>query len=185
MSDERIFRTLVHALRHDPWKYGLELDEEGFAAIEDLVTGLRFDRYDWALLESVDVVRVLRELGAGRIEHRGSHVRARYGHSIELGSLPPMEAPPDILFHGTTDLALPLILRDGLKPMDRRFVHLTSDHGYAYRVANARQSQAVVIINTARAANAGLHFRRSTEHIWLTEHIKPNCLLAQSKTACS
>ena len=176
MSDERIFRTIIHALRHDPWKYGLELDGEGSVAFADLVTGLRFDRYDWALLETTDVERVVRDFGASRFDFRDGRIRATYGHSVDLGKLPSVEMPPDVLFHGTTDEALPLILRDGLKPMGRRFVHLTSDRDYAVRVANAKVGQVVLVVLAAEASASGHVFRRANEHVWLTVQVDARVL---------
>jgi putative RNA 2'-phosphotransferase len=169
VSEEKIFRTIIHALRHDPWKYGLELDTEGCVAFEDLVIGLRFDRYAWALLESSEVERVVRTFGEGRFEISDGRVRATYGHSIELGRLPPIEEPPMVLFHGSTEEVLALILQQGLKPIGRRFVHLTSDRGYALRVAAAKGGQAVLVINAAQASAAGASFRRANEHVWLAE----------------
>lgn len=167
MNDERLFRTIIHALRHDPWKYGLELDDGGFVLFQDLVIGLRFDRYDWALLEVADVERVIHDRGEARFERRDGRIRASYGHSIELGKLPPIETPPELLFHGTAEAAVPLILTDGLKPMGRRFVHLTSDCDYAQRVANAKSGSVILVVAAAEAHAGGLIFRRANEHVWL------------------
>ncbi len=176
MNDERLFRTMIHALRHDPWKYGLELDDDGFTFFEDLVTGLRFDRYDWALLEIGDVERVLHDRGEARFERHDGRIRARYGHSIELGKLPPVETPPELLFHGTLESVLLLILTDGLKPMSRRFVHLTSDRDYADRVARAKNGNKVLAVLAAKAHAAGATFYRANEHVWLTQHVAASFL---------
>ncbi len=173
MSEEKLFRTIIHALRHDPWKYGLELDAEGYVAFDDLVTGLRFDRYAWALLESAEVERVVRTFGEGRFDFPDGRIRATYGHSFELGSLPAQEEPPKLLFHGTTDEALPLIHQQGLNPLGRQFVHLTSDRDYAVRVAAAKGGSAILVIDAAQASAAGASFRRANEHVWLVEKVEP------------
>jgi putative RNA 2'-phosphotransferase len=100
-------------------------------------------------------------------------IRATYGHSIELGKPPPVASPPPLLFHGTTEEVLPTIRREGLKPMGRRFVHLTSDREYALQVANAKQSHTVVIVRAAAANIAGRVFRCASSRVWLTERIEP------------
>ena len=173
---ERILRTLAYALRHDPWQFGLDLDEGGWTPIDQVVEALRFDRYEWALLEWSHVELALQ--GSGRYEVRSGRIRAAYGHSVPLGILPAVCVPPPALFHGTADEALPMILRDGLKPMGRRFVHLSSDRAYALRVANAKLGNAVLVVLADQAHAAGLTFRRANEHVWLTEPVDPPFLAA-------
>ena len=110
----KLVSTLAFALRHHPAQFGLCLDEEGWTSLGDLVVAIRFDRYDWALLDEA-LVKVAIE-GIDRFEIRGGRIRATYGHSIELGKLPPIVAPPPVLFHGTTEEALATIRHQGLKP---------------------------------------------------------------------
>jgi len=159
LDREKLVRTIGFALRHNPAQFGLDLDEEGWACLPDLVIALRFDRYDWALLNE----KLLKTAIAGmdRFEIRGGRIRATYGHSIELGKLPPIVSPPPQLFHGTTQDALPAICRDGLRPMGRRFVHLTSDRVYALLVANAKAKagQTIIVVHAAAANTAGRVFR--------------------------
>jgi putative RNA 2'-phosphotransferase len=167
----RLVRTIGFALRHNPAHFGLDLDEGGWASLEDLVIAIRFDRYDWALIDEPVLKAVIG--GSDRFEIRDSRIRATYGHSIELGKPPPVAAPPPLLFHGTTEEALEAIRREGLKPMGRRFVHLTSDREYAMQVANAKQSDTVVIVQAATANIAGRVFRCASSRVWLTERIEP------------
>jgi putative RNA 2'-phosphotransferase len=167
----RLVRTIGFALRHNPAHFGLDLDEAGWVSLEDLVIALRFHRYDWALLDEPLFQAVID--GSDRFEIRDSRIRATYGHSIELGKPPPVAAPPPMLFHGTTEDALDAIRREGLKPMRRRFVHLTSDPEYAMQVANAKQSHTVVIVRAATANIAGRVFHCASSRVWLTEWIEP------------
>ena len=37
----KLSRTVSHALRHEPWLYGLELDSYGWARLIELVVSLR------------------------------------------------------------------------------------------------------------------------------------------------
>ncbi|MBX9681398.1 MAG: RNA 2'-phosphotransferase [Gemmataceae bacterium] len=183
-TGDRLFRTVLHALRHDPWKYGLELDADGFARLDDVATGLRFDRYEWALLKRTDVEAVVRQFGVERLEVRGGLVGASYGHSFSHGILPPLAAPPDVLFHGTTAEAVEEIRRDGLKPMGRRFVHLTADREYAARVAAAKGGRTVLLVQ-AKEASRSIGFRRANAHVWLTDEVPPAFLDTASAAASS
>ena len=74
----------------------------------------------------------------------GTKIRARQGHSvkIELG-LEPL-APPDLLFHGTATKTLPVILNEGLKPMNRHHVHLSEDTATAVKVGRRHGKPAVL-----------------------------------------
>lgn len=56
----------------------------------------------------------------------GTMIRPSQGHSVpvELGLA--AAVPPNVLFHGTGDAALPAIRREGLRPMRRHHVHLSA-----------------------------------------------------------
>ena len=58
-----------------------------------------------------------------------SSVRALYGHSIDVDLELESTTPPTILYHGTSLKSYESIMKDGLKPRKRNFVHLseTSD----------------------------------------------------------
>lgn len=175
IDSDRLVSTLAFALRHDPARFGLDLDDEGWTNLEDLVIAIRFDRYDWALVDEEAIRTAIG--GMDRFQIRDARIRATYGHSIELGKLPPVAVPPQVLFHGTTNEALPAIRREGLRPIGRRFVHLTSDHEYALQVANAKQGQAVVLVRAAEAHATGQIFRRANDHVWLTDQVEASFLV--------
>ena len=175
-DEERLIRTISHALRHDPWKYGLEIDIEGWTSLNDLVLALRFDRYDWAMLEPAIVERIVRGNDPGRFEICDARVRAVYGHSIDLAKMPPIECPPELLFHGTAQEALAGIFANGLLPMGRRFVHLTAKQDYAIQIAEVRNPGSVLLIDARTAYDRGHVFRRANQHVWLTEIVEP-CFL--------
>lgn len=178
---EKLARTLAFALRHEPAQFGLDLDEEGWTNLEDLVISIRFDRYDWALVDEMAVRTAIG--GMDRFQIRDGRIRATYGHSVELGRLPPVASPPTVLFHGTTNDALPAIRREGLRPIGRRFVHLTSDREYAICVANAKKGEAVVRVRAADAHASGRVFRRANEHVWLTDQVEATFLTSETEQA--
>lgn len=62
--------------------------------------------------------------------------------AVELG-LPPTP-PPAVLYHGTASATVPVILREGLRPMSRQDVHLSAEQETAVR-AGARHGRPVVL----------------------------------------
>ena len=51
IDPQRIVRLLGFALRHQPLRFGVALDDEGFAGLDELVVGIQFSHYDWATLD--------------------------------------------------------------------------------------------------------------------------------------
>lgn len=47
LSDVDLSRAVSHALRHEPWLYELELDEEGWAPIDQLLDAPREKGGGW------------------------------------------------------------------------------------------------------------------------------------------
>ena len=59
MSNDELSKVLSHALRHEPWLYELELDEEGWVEVAALLAALRSQRHEWRHLAQQDLVRVI------------------------------------------------------------------------------------------------------------------------------
>ena len=172
----RLVRVLAFALRHHPLRFGVALDDEGFTALDDLVVGIRFSHYDWAALDRGQIEAAIRGTDPGRFEVRHGLVRARYGHSVALGSPGELRPPPDVLFHGTSADAVATVLATGLRPMNRAFVHLTSDPDYAAQVVTAKGGGEVIRIRASEAGDAGTEFFRANPHVWLCRSVPPTFL---------
>ena len=74
--------TISHALRHEPWLYEVELDEEGWVDVKALLSALRKERREWRQLSEEDVLQVIEAADKQRFELLGGRVRALYGHSL-------------------------------------------------------------------------------------------------------
>lgn len=120
-------KAVSHALRHEPWLYELELDGEGWTSVDALLAALRGTNPAWSGLALADLELMIAQSEKKRHELRDGKIRAFYGHStpqkLELKSV----APPAILYHGTSPEAVATILREGLRPMGRQYVHLSAD----------------------------------------------------------
>lgn len=160
-------KYLSLVLRHRPEVIGLKLDESGWADIDELLA-----KSDFTLEE---LQRIAAECPKQRFHIEGKRIRANQGHSlhVQLGYEP--AEPPATLFHGTHPAAVPAILAEGLKKMNRHYVHLSSDESTAARVGQ-RRGKPVICVDAGRMAADGFGFAVSKNGVWLTEHVPPNYL---------
>ena len=123
LAPERLSRFLTFLLRHKPKDYPLAIDREGFAPLPEVVDMVQERFYD---VNEEQIRSLIAGAEKKRFEIRGEKVRATYGHSfpIDLGATAP-EPPAELYFAAARDLAESM-LRDGLTPRDRQYVHLTA-----------------------------------------------------------
>lgn len=164
------------ALRHDPQAFHLTLDDNGWATLESLVTGLRA-RPRWHWVQSEHVLRVVETSDKQRFEVAGPMIRARYGHSrAARPTYQPVE-PPEILYHGTPHRNIPTILRDGLKAMSRQYVHLSATPEMAFQVGRRRDDHpALLRVRATEAYAAGILFGTPSgdqDTVYLVEALPP------------
>lgn len=173
----RLSRTLSYALRHHPEAFGLVLDANGWASIDDLLSAFKQHQPAWQSLTHEDVKQVLAQSTKTRFEVRDGHIRALYGHSTgKKIKLTPVE-PPAYLFHGTTPAALKQISATGLFPMRRQYVHLSLDTETARDVALRRTSTPVILtVLSGQAARQGVRFYFRIDQVWLSDSIGPEFL---------
>ena len=177
MDYERLSRTVAHALRHEPWLYELEVDEEGWAPLDHLLEALRRDRRAWSDLEVADLEEMIRRSEKRRYEIRDGRIRALYGHSLpERLEKEPAE-PPASLFHGTDPAALSAIRGQGLRPMGRQHVHLSVDRATAEEVGRRKAREPAILHVDAGSAHAdGVVFYAGNEKVWLSDRVPPRYL---------
>jgi putative RNA 2'-phosphotransferase len=141
--------------------------------VDEVVHATR--RMHWSLGELTPgrLIDFVQRRADGRFEVYGDRVRARYGHSVPDVEVAEPEVPPEILFHGTSQDALPSIFERGLRPMGRSHVHLTANIEYARSVAHVEgRAGIVLIVEAQRASEAGVAFLRAGSHVWLAGHIE-------------
>jgi putative RNA 2'-phosphotransferase len=180
-----ISKAISHALRHNPSKYGLILDEEGFVPLDVLVHGLRIAKKQWHDLDGNDILNAISSSDKRRHEIVNGKIRALYGHSCETKISKTAACPPDILFHATSHNVIKNILENGLLPMDRHYVHLSCDIPTAMKVGKRRDRDPVLLqIDSKMAHSEGILFYQGNDSIWMSEYIHPQyiSLLRSSDT---
>jgi putative RNA 2'-phosphotransferase len=164
-------RFVSQVLRHEPWFCELELDDEGWVAVDELLDAVRAAAVRWCDADRSLLERMVAGSSKRRHEVIGDRVRALYGHSLPGRLRKERGEPPAWLFHGTSPFAAEVIVVDGLRPMGRQFVHLSTDRHIAAEVGRRKSSDPVVLsVNAAAAAAAtGVPFWIGNEAVWLAD----------------
>lgn len=179
MNYVELSKEIAHALRHEPWKYELELDEEGWTPVSQLLSALS-EEQRWQGICRGDLEAMIASMDKRRYELSGERIRALYGHSIPMRIRKERRTPPDVLYHGTARRFLPAILGDGgapgpgLTPQGRQYVHLSVDTETAQTVGHRRDGRpALLVIDARRAHEDGVPFYYGNEKVWLADAIVP------------
>ena len=168
---KQLSKTIAHALRHQPYLYELELDNEGSVDVDDLLAGLRQKRR-WRDVTIEDLQAVLELPGKKRYEMANDRIRALYGHSTTSKIRKTPAEPPEILYHGTAPETAVIILREGLKPMSRQYVHLSVDIETAVQVGSRKAPNPTILkVHARRAYQQNIIFYAGHDLVWLADTI--------------
>ncbi|MFI1930691.1 RNA 2'-phosphotransferase [Streptomyces sp. NPDC020330] len=173
----KVSKYLSKHLRHQPERIGLTLDGNGWVPVEELLRaaarhGSGFSRAELDHVVAVnDKRRFTVESGI-----EGDRIRANQGHTVAVDlDLPPTE-PPAYLYHGTVARVMDAIRAEGLRPMARHHVHLSSDRETATRVGARRGRPLVLTVDAGAMHRAGHAFRVSANGVWLADAVPPRFL---------
>ncbi len=75
------------------------------------------------------------------------------------------------LYHGTATRFLDGIMREGLKPMERLYVHLSKDYDAAVKVGSRHGKPVVLRADAARMQEDDFQFYLSQNGVWLTKRV--------------
>lgn len=171
MDFNSLSKEISYALRHAPWEYELELDENGWVELSQLLESLKLDN-KWKNLTERDIVEMINQSDKKRHEIYYGKMRALYGHSTLNKIILEKKNPPEILYHGTARRFIDNIKLNGLLPMGRQYVHMSADVETAIIVGKRRDLKPVILkINSKKACNEGIDFYHGTDKIWLSEFI--------------
>ncbi len=165
MSNKAASKFLSLILRHKPQLVGLELDEHGWAQVDELCRRTKFNR---ATLEQI-VAHDDKQRYSFSAD--GNFIRANQGHSIPVDAELAELEPPKILFHGTGEKSVASIKIQGLLKMSRLYVHLSADEETARKVGERHGAPKIFVVESSRMFGDGYKFFRSVNGVWLTEHV--------------
>jgi len=178
---EKLSKFLSLILRHKPEILNIRLRKDGFVDLEELIEKIKKRKgFTWVRIS--DIKRLIEQDKRKRFEivikDGKKLIRARYGHSknlpvsityekVKLGEV-------KYLYHGTRADVLPWILKEGLKPMARKYVHLSASPDDAIEVAKRRRGKTVILkIDAEEFIKEGGEIFKATEKVYLAKEIPP------------
>lgn len=163
-----VFISLI--LRHRPEVINISLDKYGYANVDELIKGVNNSgkKLTREILE--DIVKTDNKNRYSFNEDK-TKIRANQGHSINVDVGLKMAIPPEILYHGTAEKSLNYILLDGIKKMNRLYVHLSDNLETAEKVGSRHGKPVVLIIDAKKMVEDGYNFYLSDNNVWLTDFV--------------
>jgi putative RNA 2'-phosphotransferase len=177
LNNKKLSKFVSLVLRHEPHRHGLILDPEGWVLVADLLSVLRTKKDGWPTATDADLAQMMAASDKARFEMGDGRIRALYGHSVPLKVIKDPTPPPIFLYHGTSQKAAQVIAREGLRPMKRQYVHLSSDEETAHQVG-CRKALAPVMLRVLaqQAAAQGHLFYHGNDTVWLADTV-PACFI--------
>ena len=168
---KQISKFLSLILRHNPDKINLELDKNGWALIDELISKSAKKRTFFSLEELEDVVET-NDKKRFSFNPDKTKIRANQGHSIKNIDLE-LKAiePPEYLYHGTVGKFRQDIEQKGLLKMSRQHVHLSQDVITARRVGSRRGVPIILTIRAKHMYLKGYEFFKSENGVWLIDKV--------------
>lgn len=169
-NKKNLSKFIALILRHKPEAIGITLDENGWASVSELISGLK------ASGNEIDM-QILEEIVAEDEKQRYSFnsdktkIRANQGHSVNVDVELKRAEPPEILYHGTGEKYVLLIGQEGLKPKSRLYVHLSKDIETAVKVGSRHGKPIVFEVKTGEMSRNGFEFFLSENGVWLTKSV--------------
>lgn len=173
--EKDLSKMMSKILRHTPEDFGVVLDpEDGTCSISTLLAAIQAQSR-WLWVKQEDIEQVVRNSDKQRFEIKADRIKARYGHSHDKIQYAPGN-PPAILYHGTNMKALPFILKEGLRPMGRQYVHLSEGTHFAALAGSRRGELVMLQVDTSAAQQQGIIFYDAGNQVWLSDQVPPVCL---------
>jgi len=174
---DHLGRVLTGILRHFPDRYGLAVDAHGWIELSAIARAIaqRHPVYRW--LRPQHLVAIAETDAKGRYEVRDDRIRATYGHTLEVDLDLPTDNIPDHLYYPVTTEEAAIVLEVGLRPSDRKKVHLSKTAADAVAAGKVRTPEPIVLeIDTRRARDDGIVIMQAGKTVYLAERIPAEML---------
>lgn len=169
---DHLGRLMTGILRHFPEKYGLKMDSQGWVSLPDMVQAINRQHRGYHWLRPHHLIAIAQSDAKGRYEVRGDRIRATYGHTLEIELDLPTDNIPDELYYPVTTEESSIVLEVGLRPSDRKKVHLSRTAADARAAGAVRTPEPVILEVDARQARAdGLVIMQAGKTVFLVDQV--------------
>lgn len=117
-------KFLSYVLRHHPELINLNLDENGWANVDELITKSTNDSQCFTF-EELDEIVETNDKKRFIFNEDKTRIRANQGHSIDINLALIPQKPPEFLYHGTAQSNIDSIFEKGIEKRNRQHVHLS------------------------------------------------------------
>lgn len=173
---KRESRYLSKLLRHNP--ENLEMDKNGYVSVDQVLSKLNI------------TIDILNEIVESNDKQRFAYnddktkIRANQGHSldVDIDDLKIMSTC-SFLFHGTDANLNSVIMKEGLKKMNRQYVHMSYDLLTAKKVGKRKNKNVIIYyIDAGQMIKDGLEIFKSKNGVYLTDYVDPKYIVNQHFT---
>lgn len=163
-------KFLSYVLRHHPELINLNLDENGWANVDELISKSTNDSQGFTFEELNEIVET-NDKKRFIFNEDKTRIRANQGHSIDIDLALIPQKPPEFLYHGTAQSNIDSILENGIEKRSRKHVHLSEDKETATKVGMRHGKPIILTINTEKMFDDGIEFYLSENNVWLTDFV--------------
>lgn len=169
---ERISKFISMILRHKPEVIGITLDEHGWADVDELIKGINETGEEIEFSkDTLEIIVKTDKKQRYSFSQDKTLIRANQGHSIPVDVELEKKEPPKVLYHGTGIKSVKAIQEQGLLPMERLYVHLSTDVETATNVGKRHGTPVIFKVNAEQMQKDSYDFFQSVNGVWLTKEV--------------
>ncbi len=179
---DHLGRLLAGVLRHFPERFGLRMDDHGWVDMREFIQAIQLRRSDLHWLRPHHIHALIETDPKGRYQSKNGAIRATYGHSFDVELELPTDNIPNLLFYPTTEEEVDILLETGIRPSDRKMVHLSKTFEDA-EIAGKHRVEAPIIlsIDAKKAIEKGIVIQRAGKTVFITDSIPSEYLKKAEK----
>jgi putative RNA 2'-phosphotransferase len=167
---KHISKLMSLVLRHKPETIGLQLNENGWANVDELIQKINQLGIE-VTIDTINTVVDSNDKKRFSFNYDKTLVRAKQGHSIDVELHLKTITPPVILYHGTAERFLENILKEGLTKQQRQHVHLSLQKETAKAVGSRHGKPVILRIDAYAMMEKGFLFYLSDNGVWLVDSV--------------
>ena len=169
---DNIGRLMAGVLRHFPERFGLTMDDHGWLDMREFITAVQLRRRDFHWLRPHHIHAVIETDPKGRYQFKNGAIRATYGHSFDVDLELPSTDIPDALFYPTTEEEVDIVLETGIRPSDRKKVHLSKTFMDAEVAGKHRVEEPIILsVDAKKAIDEGIVIQKAGKTVFVTDLI--------------
>jgi putative RNA 2'-phosphotransferase len=168
---KKISKFISLVLRHKPEVINLNLDENGWTDVDELITKSKRDPHQGFTFEELEEIVETNDKKRFIFNEDKTRIRANQGHSIDIDLALKPQQPPEFLYHGTAQSNIDSILEKGIEKRNRQHVHLSQDKETATKVGMRHGKPVILTIKTMEMFEEGIEFYLSENNVWLTDFV--------------